>query len=650
MKSQCDVVLSAVLGVIDDASVSCAYPVKEVERDKLRLLNGSKNRGIGFFTLDLPSLDDVLLQALETGCLRASGPLSRRRSKEDLRPRFLWVLWSRIFDRMGCLLQDPCSTSIAFLRQIFCFGKKLELECSPSRISNTLETYHAIEKEIIPPQLCWENDDLGDEISSSDLSFFNSFGRSDELPLFEEPGASKKNPRFLAFLQRLDYVSRVLVSELGTFDPLGPNDFESGRFKHGPGAVADARGMHFKYIFPNWPRKLDGVFPFDWCGSHTVEPDYYPSSHEPPSRLLAVPKTAKGPRLIASEPVAHQWCQQKIATWLSKAYDSSLTGMFISLRDQGASQRLVARASALRDLATIDLSSASDRLSCRHVESLLVANCDLLRSVHAVRTRWVVDSMSTPKKFLKIKKFAAQGSALTFPVQSLFFLCVCLASAGAYDRKSILQLAGRVRVFGDDLIVPNTAYEDTVAFLEMLGLSVNKKKSFSSGFFREACGSDCYRGDDVTPVKPKRLLSLGTPEGCQALVDTINNLWRKGYWRAAKALERTAMSNAFALPIVGPYSGVTGLLSFCGTTTSHLRMRWNKYLQKTEFRVSHLRTKTRMVEQCVSATLLQYFTEAPRHVPLGYLWPSETRLGVARKPSSVWTKGWRDLEEYCVPG
>lgn len=639
MKSQGSMLLSIAESILYDSILACDHQEREVVKDINRLSVGFRTRGQAFFLLDLPLLDAVLTSALESGTLSASGPLTGRRSKADCRPRFLHGLWSRVFDHSGSLKENADPNAIFFIRSIVCLGKKIAADCSPNRVKAVLEDYHAIESEILPPVLDWTSDCIGD--FRPDISFVASFGGHDEGGrLFREANPSHNRTDLTTTLGVLDRVCRVLSLSFGEFNPItGEEDSRGGRFKHGPGAVADLGKGGFKYSFPTWPQKLENLFPYDWCGSHSIDVGEVPSAHEPPSRLIAVPKTAKGPRLIASEPTSHQWCQQKVLTWIIGQMETSILGEFIDLKAQEASQKLVRSASIHRDLSTLDLSSASDRVSCRHVEALFRSNHSLLRACHASRTRWVSDTMSEPPIFLKIKKFAAMGSALTFPVQSIFFLACCLASCDADTEKKMKNLVGKVRVYGDDLIVPTYAYARLTSLLHHLGLKVNVAKSFSQGYFRESCGLDCFKGHDVTPVKPKTLVA-DTPERCQSLVDTVNNLHKKGLWQASARLESTLRTRGFLLPVVGPDSGVAGLVSFCGPDVSSLQVKYNRDLQKVFVRMHSLRKSTVRETQHVSATLTQYFTENPDP---DIIWKS----GVARNRVATFAPRWVDLEQVA---
>jgi hypothetical protein len=102
------------------------------------------------------------------------------------------------------------------------------------------------------------------------------------------------------------------------------------------------------------------------------------------------------------------------------------------------------------------------------------------------------------------------GSALTFPIEVMVFttlviLAVCTVEQ-SWSRSFVKRTMRRhdIRVYGDDLIVPTQYYPTLVQILGEFGLKVNTSKSFSTGFFRESCGLDAYRGTSVTPVYARR--------------------------------------------------------------------------------------------------------------------------------------------------
>lgn len=350
-----------------------------------------------------------------------------------------------------------------------------------------------------------------------------------------------------------------------------------------------------------------------------------PTRSEPPARLHAVPKTAKAPRLIASEPTAHQWCQQLTMTFLEDRLAGLFGENFISLRRQDLSQELVQQASLKRHLTTVDLSSASDRLSCYVIERIFRKNKSLLRALHAHRTRWMVIKGITDDgpNFIKLKKFASQGTAVTFPIQTIvFFLCAITASGfvakgpedficNKFFCKELGRLSNKVRVYGDDIICPVSGYAKLVMLLHTLGLKVNETKSFHLGRFRESCGMDCFDGDNVTPIKTASYASTG-PQSRQSLIDYSNNLFKIGMWNAAAVVEsRLPGWVRNHLPVIGLGCGGVGRISFCGTDIRHLRSRVSSRYQRVEVRSYVITSRTRRKATNTMSALLQYYAEAP---------------------------------------
>jgi len=602
MKSQVNALLHVMSGIFSD--LRSAYPsMRGLDLDFKTLTLLSRSRGLGFYTLDLPHLDSLLLEGLETGRLPLSGPLSKAVSTRTNVPKFLSGLWLRVFDNHGCLRDGVDSLAILFLRQISCLGKRIATECSDDRIKATIGEYHGIERQLRLPSVGWDSDDVDFENGADDRHFGESTAYSHSaypVDLFskaespeERLNRRRENGRLEYLLDRVQQVADLIADAIGPFDSMdlsGSLEAE-GRgtgLRHGPGAVAEGLGNHEKSSFPNWPHKLDNYFPFEFVGKTASSDLERPINHEVASRLICVPKTAKAPRLIAAEPTAHQYCQQLVWTFLRNRVGDLFQGSFINFRRQDLSSKLVIKASRDRSLATVDLSSASDRLTCWTVERAFRRNPSLLHALHAARTRYIRDNISDVPGFLNLRKFASQGSAVTFPVQSIVFLMLALGVSirGPINWASIWALSNQVRVFGDDIILPTRGYAPLLAIMETLQLKVNASKSYVTGFFRESCGSDAYQGDDVTPVKPKTVMA-DAPAAIQSVIDTSNNLFQKGFWNASdKLLHLLPPHIRCGLRVVGPNAvGFSGLTSYVGSDESHLRKRWNSRLHRNEVRI-----------------------------------------------------------------
>lgn len=676
MKSLANVLLDIAVALLKD--VQQAYPAYGgVAKDKERLLHLVRTRGLGFFTLDLPLLDNALTNALEHGRLCLGGPSSRRVSTEIKVPRLFRGLWLRVFDHDACLRVDPDVNSIMFLRQLCCIGKRLEVGCSPQRFEKSLREYYNVEKDLPSPSLRWDcdildPDDLAYDLHCSSLLRGHSwFGES-----ISWDGTSFDHDRYSSdwdLLCRFQQNADIVAQSLGEFEPIWFSDsiHASGKgigFRHGPGAVAERSGQVHKYEFAHWPAKLNVTFRWEYCGKIITAPTECPSSHEFPSKLIAVPKTAKSPRLIAAEPTEHQWCQQLIRRFLEERISGWFGRTFIDFTSQNSSGTLALRSSLTRECATVDLSSASDRLSCYVVERVFRRNPTLLQALHASRTRWVVDSLSAtrtgnPKgkpgtgvrNYIRPKKFASQGTAVTFPIQTLVFFIAALTSSGVVLRKpsDLLIVKGgfdgglgrirhKVRVFGDDIIIPTHGYASLSRLLTLLRLKVNEEKSFFKGYFRESCGQDAYKGYDVTPIRPRSLSDDG-PTLRNAALDLSNNLFKKGYWNAADCIRSAVGSHQFwrNLPTVGRRSGVIGRVSFCGADVSHLRSRWNKKLQRTEVRSWTFRSSSRRKSTNDYPGLLQYFAENPNPI-------NKWVHGVQERPRTSDGLRWEDPDRKSV--
>nr|UJQ85648.1 MAG: hypothetical protein 3 [Leviviridae sp.] len=682
MKSQVNALLHVTGGICKDAYLTYPELKESLSKDLDRLTLYSQSRGLGFFTLDLPHLESLLLEGLETGRLRLEGPLTKVISSKAKVPRLFSGLWLRIFEKSSCLKHEVDVNALFFLRQLLVIGKRIEVDCSDDRRNAKVGEYHDIERALRSPSFCWDKDELrfnrtenrcpsGQRLPARNRSHndcdLHDLGRflcsvpqreAEQLefdfdratvedrrttddhmlvhlvqavdhayPLLDRPNDlfyigtyQEERKARVADVRLLDKIQKVADLIFSTFDQFDPVRFsgqleEKGLgvgFKHGPGAVAERRKNHEKSRFTNWPLKLQNVFPWEKCGKTAGSTEERPSYHEMASRLICVPKTAKGPRLIAAEPTSHQWCQQLLLRFLFDQCRGHFGVHFIDFKDQNKSGSLVLEASLDKSLATVDLSDASDRLTCWTVERMFRTNKSLLHALHAARTRYIRDEVSDVTNFLSLRKFASQGTATTFPVMSLVMLCIALgASLNDNDNVTwtkLKELRTRVRVFGDDIILPKHGYGRLVRAMDLLQLKVNVAKSYVHGHFRESCGTDGFAGFNVTPAKPRTLIA-DSPASCQAVVDTSNNLFNKGLWNASvTATDLLPLQVRKHLRVVGRNeAGFSGLFSHTGGDERHLRTRWNSRLHRDEVRVWSIQTRTQRSERGGFDGLLDFF-------------------------------------------
>lgn len=204
------------------------------------------------------------------------------------------------------------------------------------------------------------------------------------------------------------------------------------------------------------------------------------------SRFLTVPKSAKTDRCIAAEPTGNGFLQQGVHCYMRRR----LKRFGVDLDDQSINQEY-ARSAYTTGLSTLDLSAASDTISRELIFHLLPLD-------------WAcfLDSLRSPEtlvdgEWIRTEKFVSMGNAFCFELESLIFWAICCSVA------EILGSVDPVSVYGDDLIVPRSAYDYTVEVLSFCGFTVNDKKSHKDGNFFESCGKHFHMACEITPVYQK---------------------------------------------------------------------------------------------------------------------------------------------------
>jgi hypothetical protein len=202
------------------------------------------------------------------------------------------------------------------------------------------------------------------------------------------------------------------------------------------------------------------------------------------NKVITVPKNAKTDRVIAIEPCMNMYIQKGLGSMIRRR----LRKVGIDLNDQGKNQELAKLASLGNTLATIDLSAASDTISYELVRQLLPA--DWFDALEAVRS----ESGALPSgDKIRYQKFSSMGNGYTFELESLIFWALCQAVLELAEEKGI------VSVYGDDIVFPSAHVPKLKEVFTFCGFTLNEKKTYTSGPFRESCGKHYFRGMDVTP-------------------------------------------------------------------------------------------------------------------------------------------------------
>ncbi len=221
--------------------------------------------------------------------------------------------------------------------------------------------------------------------------------------------------------------------------------------------------------------------------------------------LFTVPKKTDIDRCACKEPDINMYLQKGVGNHIRR----SLLRFGINLNDQSINRRLAHRGSLLGDLATLDLSSASDSVTVSCVEALLPRDWFLyLNDIRSQRV--IVDGT-----LVQTEMFSSMGNGFTFELESLIFYAL-MRTTLYYE-----NVSGVVSVYGDDIIIPVEGYDMACWVLSEFGFSVNESKSFSSGPFRESCGGHYHSGEDVTPFYLRR-----PPERLTDVIRICNQLRR----------------------------------------------------------------------------------------------------------------------------
>lgn len=487
-----------------DMGERCAV---DTTRDINTVARRFEHEGLSFFTITLPAYGKAFESWLDHGQVRLEDVTGFSHSQGL--PNFLRGFLRLVFDaRSGAIVDDPSIDAILAVRQLCGVFGKLFIQASPERTERAMQGYLQTDKEVAE----WESRSAAGLRRYDDGRPTNPEGCDTSF----RPASKAEE----ADSVRFDDFRRVALLVLHRVFNRCNSDIAHGalRPRHGPGSTADKLLGNEKFS-ASWTWRLEQYFSSDLFlipnpryASILDEVDFLTPESELPVRVISVPKTQKTPRIIAAEPVAMQYAQQALARSIVEGIaEDEVLNRFLRLDEQEFNQILAREGSITGDLATLDLSEASDRVSNELVKLLLSYWPSLSGAVQACRsTRARVDLGEKGTYVHDIAKFASMGSALTFPIEAIIFLVIVLLgierSTGRRLRRSdVLALADKVAVYGDDIIVPVDHVGSVVHELESFGFKVNSQKSFWTGKFRESCGKDYYAGIDVSYVKLRQL-------------------------------------------------------------------------------------------------------------------------------------------------
>jgi hypothetical protein len=352
-----------------------------------------EHEGISFLTITLPNFGKDFERSLDQKAV-ARNMFAGFGFHAGL-PRFLGGFLEQVFSRgSGELLDTPSIDAILAVRQLTLMFGKIGLPCSDARTAKAIQGYIECDNEV---------------------------KRSDNAP--------EKAELLPAFLRIADLLFRDMFKaiDISVFNrELIP--------KHGPGATADKLRGNAKYRNRSWTERLEVVFPSedfllpsmsDNFRHELDDVDLVEPGSEMPVKVITVPKTLKTPRIIAIEPTAMQYAQQSL--WAMFRYhverDHNLSVM-IGFTDQTPNQRMAREGSLSGELATLDMSEASDRVSYLDVKAMFLKYPLLWWALDGCRskTAWIPEQNKT----IVLNKYASMGSAVTFPLEAMVLLTLLL--------------------------------------------------------------------------------------------------------------------------------------------------------------------------------------------------------------------------------
>lgn len=203
----------------------------------------------------------------------------------------------------------------------------------------------------------------------------------------------------------------------------------------------------------------------------------------------AVPKSYKAYRIIAPEDSYHnmifgQAMRYAYSVFKAKSKYSSL----INLEDQDINREACRLGSLTDELATEDITHASDSITIFHLDAFPDSYREFIqkhRAKYAARGN---------KKVILLTALTS-GNPLTFFTESMFFLACALLATDIV--KPWCKKVHKPFTYGDDMVIDSQASGALAMIFDNLKINLSESKSFVTGAYRESCGAEYYKGMDV---------------------------------------------------------------------------------------------------------------------------------------------------------
>jgi len=541
------------------------------EKDLHYLSARIDGEGTSFFKVTLPLLGKALDRGLVSGTF--SCPTNFSLIKGTRLPTLCNKVFNLIFREDGSLRDEPNLHAIQHLRQFLSFDSKMVLPVS-------------------------------DQSSEEAVTGF-----ADRMRELRRYRIQTDSPVLLEAQRLLTWVLKGL--DLSVIKP-----------GHGPGSVSEKLNRFERWEFNTWLTKAERYYPHMSYGVHSlralVDRSGPPIRWIPKSitRICLVPKDFKGPRLISAECAVNQYLQQgQMKKMMDYFQYHWLLRRSIRLEDQ-TFNRSIAASSFNNGLATLDLSNASDTLSVPLFWFLFSGVPKLRRLLMCTRS----DFARFEQLLIKITSFAPMGSATCFPVETLIFWALAMASvrinrpssptfpgcttsnSSVHQRKYLdwREISSSVAVFGDDIVIPVDCLETLTSTLSSIGCSPNLSKTCWKTPFRESCGGEWFSGTSVTIIRNRKYHYEEKKKIAHypVLLDLQRKFYAKGYKSTSDLLRKLAEeiwpiyvrsfqeipvdANLQDIPSDSPFECAYGS---CHSYSKNLKTRFNRDYQRLEYRI-----------------------------------------------------------------
>lgn len=543
------------------------YVEKDYILDIATLRRRTQNEGLKFIVSTMPALFKAFLVYLETGH-GAYGSFAIKPATGH--PLFLHGLFS-----LACVVDEKGIKAFSALYQICVFMKKLRGPYTETTLNKHKRDFVATDNLI--GALNHDNDFDALIINEASFLIRDVFSCVESQEQFD--GLFKPRPGPGATNTPSHHYERYAINKIGNID---------------------VEMMLYDWMYYNHQSLHDS--------SATIT-DKWLTEDTYTSRLKAVPKTFGKPRLICIEDNEMQFLQQGLKSLMYKTIQTHpLTMGKVNFDDQTVNQRFALEASKHLQLATIDMSEASDRISKVLVDKLFSRSPLMQYYLSILSTNVIsIDGLN-----YQCYKFAPMGSGICFPVMSIVHWA--LIRAIMVLSSDLSDCIDSLHVYGDDIILSSKAYAAVTTILPRFGMKLNTDKSYVTSHFRESCGVDAYNGIKVTPVYLKHTPTIVMgPSATLSTIAVESQLYESGYTKTACAIR--SMTTVSGYTSIGS-PPVSWKRQFHPEPV-YTKVRWNKWLQQFEYRtrviINKNKDNTKISIQDNSAILRYFLSNATEH-------------------------------------